>query len=101
MRSTASQAIFTIGCSVTLPVRKRAPAGRHRCSCPLKKSFKLRGSGIFKHQSALGGAPAHKLFEHVTVQRKSDVPVARSFADDDVTINKTGLPAGVELIELL
>jgi CRISPR-associated protein Csd2 len=67
----------------------------------VKEPFKLRGSGIFKHQSALGGAPAHKLFEHVTVQRKSDVPVARSFADDDVTINKTGLPAGVELIELL
>ena len=56
---------------------------------------------VFKHQSALGNAPAHKLFERVTVQRKSDVPVARSFSDYDVVVNKTGLPSGVELIELL
>lgn len=38
----------------------------------------------FKHQSALGNAPAHKLFERVTVQRKPNVAVARSFADYDV-----------------
>jgi hypothetical protein len=56
---------------------------------------------VFKHQSALGNAPAHKLFERVTIQRKSGVPVARAFSDYDVAINKTGLPAGVELIELL
>jgi CRISPR-associated protein Csd2 len=56
---------------------------------------------VFKHQSALGNAPAHKLFECVTVQRKSDVPVARSFSDYEVTVNKTSLPASVELIELL
>ena len=56
---------------------------------------------VFKHQTALGNAPAHKLFERVTVQRKSDVPVARSFSDYDVVVNKTGLQSGVELIELL
>jgi CRISPR-associated protein Csd2 len=56
---------------------------------------------VFKHQSALGNAPAHKLFERVVVQRKPDVPVARSFSDYEVTISKAGLPAGVELIELL
>ena len=56
---------------------------------------------VFKHQSALGSAPAHKLFERVTVQCKSDVPVARSFSDYDVVVNKTGLQSGVELIELL
>lgn len=56
---------------------------------------------VFKHQSALGNAPAHKLFERVTVQRKSSVAVGRSFADYDVTINKSGLPSGIELIELL
>jgi CRISPR-associated protein Csd2 len=56
---------------------------------------------VFKHQSALGNAPAHKLFERITVKRKSDVPVARSFSDYDVTVNKSGLPTGVELIELL
>jgi CRISPR-associated protein Csd2 len=56
---------------------------------------------VFKHQSALGNAPAHKLFERVTVQRKSDVPVARAFSDYDLVINKTGLEPGVELIERL
>ncbi len=56
---------------------------------------------VFKHQSTLGNAPAHKLFERVTVQRKANVPVARSFSDYDVTVNKSGLPAGIELIEML
>jgi CRISPR-associated protein Csd2 len=56
---------------------------------------------VFKHQTALGNAPAHKLFERITIQRKSDVPVARSFSDYDVVINKTGLQPGVELMELL
>jgi CRISPR-associated protein Csd2 len=56
---------------------------------------------VFKHQSALGNAPAHKLFERVTIQRKSEVQVARSFSDYDVIANKIGLQSGVELIELL
>jgi CRISPR-associated protein Csd2 len=56
---------------------------------------------VFKHQTALGNAPAHKLFERITIQRKSDVPVARSFSDYDLVINKTGLQSGVELMELL
>jgi CRISPR-associated protein Csd2 len=56
---------------------------------------------VFKHQSMLGNAAAHKLFERVTVQRKSGVAVGRSFADYDVTVNQSGLPAGVELNEML
>jgi len=56
---------------------------------------------VFKHQTALGNAPAHKLFERVTVQRKTSVPVARSFADYDFRVNKSDLPSGIELIEKL
>jgi CRISPR-associated protein Csd2 len=56
---------------------------------------------VFKHQSALGNAPAHKLFERVTVKRKADVPVARAFSDYEFSVNKSNLPAGVELIEML
>lgn len=56
---------------------------------------------VFKHQTALGNAPAHKLFERVTVQRKSDVAVARAFSDYEIKVNKTGLPSDIELIELL
>ena len=56
---------------------------------------------IFKHQSTLGNAPAHKLFERVTVQRKSGVSVARAFSDYEVAVNTSGLQAGIELTELL
>jgi CRISPR-associated protein Csd2 len=56
---------------------------------------------VFKHASALGNAPAHKLFERVAVKRKSQVETARSFDDYDLQINREGLPIGVELIEIL
>ena len=56
---------------------------------------------VFKHATALGNAPAHKLFERVTVARKPGVDAARSFADYVVTISRDGLPAGVELLEPL
>jgi CRISPR-associated protein Csd2 len=56
---------------------------------------------VFKHQTPLGNAPAHKLFERVTVQRKAGVEVARSFSDYDFALNTAGLPAGIEVIEKL
>jgi CRISPR-associated protein Csd2 len=56
---------------------------------------------VFKHQSALGNAPAHKLFERVTVARKLGIAAARSFADYDLTVDRSNLPAGIELLELL
>ena len=54
---------------------------------------------VFKHDSALGNAPANKLFDLVSVKRKDGVEVARSFSDYEVTIAQP--PAGVEIIELL
>jgi CRISPR-associated protein Csd2 len=54
---------------------------------------------VFKHATALGNAPAHKLFERVTVVRKPSVEPARSFADYDTKVNKENLPTGIELIE--
>ena len=56
---------------------------------------------VFKHQTPLGNAPAHKLFERITVQRKAGVHVARAFSDYDVVVNREGLPAGIEVLELL
>ena len=54
---------------------------------------------IFKHDSALGNAPARKLFDLVTVEKNdSDLP-ARSFKDYAVTVGTA--PAGVEIIEKL
>ena len=52
---------------------------------------------IFKHDSELGNAPAHKLFELVNIERvnKDDPAPARSFADYTVTVDDANLPDGV------
>lgn len=55
-----------------------------------------RGLYVFKHDSELGNAPAHTLFERIQATKKTDVP--RSFKDYDVTVNDAGLPAGVTLL---
>lgn len=54
----------------------------------------------FKHESMLGNAPAHKLFERVVVPK---VGVARSFDDYKarITVDRANLPAEVKLLELL
>lgn len=56
---------------------------------------------VFKHQSMLGNAPAHKLFERVTAKRKDSVEVARAFSDYEFAVDKSGLPAGIEVLDLL
>ena len=50
---------------------------------------------IFKHDSELGNAPAHKLFELVDVRRNEDVDTPRSYRDYTVTVDEANLPAGV------
>jgi CRISPR-associated protein Csd2 len=67
---------------------------------------------IFKHSSALGNAPSHELFARVTTLRQhrgsvhpigSDAtdnwPAARSFSDYEIRVDRSNLPAGVNLIE--
>lgn len=57
---------------------------------------------VFKHQSALGNAPAHKLFNLVKVDRRQGVAVPRSIGDYDITVpGGSSLPAGVEVLDLL
>jgi len=56
---------------------------------------------VFKHQTPLGNAPAHKLFERIQVRRKDSVAVARSFQDYDFVFNREGLPAEITPMELL
>ena len=58
---------------------------------------------VFEHDSAMGNAPAHRLFDLVRVSSHrgaSDGP-ARSYADYRVEIEHAQLPAGVKLIEVL
>jgi CRISPR-associated protein Csd2 len=59
-----------------------------------------RGLYIFRHESPLGNAPAHRLFDLVKVEKNRTIPKdqpPRSFVDYDVTINREGLPSGVVL----
>lgn len=55
---------------------------------------------VFKHNSELGNAPANKLFDLVSVKKKTDAP-ARQFSDYEVTIDKANLPEGITIEELL
>lgn len=65
---------------------------------------------VFRHDSALGNAPAHALFDRVAVDRLHDGerapagdrrthnwPPARAFSDYDVSVDENGLPAGVSV----
>ena len=57
---------------------------------------------VFKHESALGNAPAHKLFELVNVRRANgtDTP-GRSFNDYQIEVDRAKAPVEVEILELL
>ena len=50
---------------------------------------------IFKHDSILGNAPAHKLFDLVKAEKKADVVAPRAYADYVVTVDTERLPEGV------
>ena len=52
----------------------------------------------FKHESKLGNAPAHKLFDLVTANLDNKAKPGRSFTDYTVEIAENDLPDGVELI---
>lgn len=55
-----------------------------------------RGLYVFKHESKLGNAPAHALFDTVTARRKTGAP-AHSFADYEITVDISSVPEGVEM----
>jgi len=53
---------------------------------------------VFKHNDALGNAPANKLFERVSITRNTtDEAPARQFADYTVTIDESDLPEGITI----
>lgn len=67
---------------------------------------------VFKHDSSLGNAAAHRLFQRVTVNRVHDgeeidpaerrahaLPPARAYSDYRVTLDKTQVPNGIEIID--
>lgn len=52
---------------------------------------------VFKHESALGNAPANKLFERVTIARADASTPARSFSDYVVSVDDANLPEGISI----
>jgi CRISPR-associated protein Csd2 len=59
-----------------------------------------RGLYVFKHDSELGNAPAHSLFELIHIKKNSEEP-AREFSDYTVTVDEAKLPTGVKLQRLV
>lgn len=71
-----------------------------------------RGLIVFEHASDLGNAPAHKLFERVTVKRTNSTTITngtngaelhppRSFEDYEVDVEEAALPSGIAVQRLI
>lgn len=60
-----------------------------------------RGLYVFSHDSALGNAPAHELFERITVARKPDVSSPRRFDQYEVAVDEDNMPADVTLTRVV
>lgn len=56
---------------------------------------------VFKHADKLGKAPSHVLFERVKISRKDLSHPARGYSDYEIIIEKSGLPAGITIHEML
>lgn len=54
---------------------------------------------VFEHGSPLGVAPAHSLFECLTVTRKNPAEPPRAYADYTVSVDKAKIPEGVTVYE--
>ena len=52
---------------------------------------------IFKHDSELGNAPSHRLFELVKISKKAEVNPPRQYGDYEISVGVA--PAGVTIIE--
>lgn len=56
-----------------------------------------RGLYVFEHDNKLGNAPAHKLFDLISVEVKDANKPIRAFSDYNVQVDESGLPDGVTL----
>lgn len=63
-------------------------------------SMAVRKLIFFKHDSMLGNAPAHKLYELVQVTLKPGVEFPRSIADYEVVLDTAAIPQGVTVEEI-
>lgn len=56
---------------------------------------------VFEHESALGNAPAHRLFDRIKIMCKDPSSPPRAFSDYDVLIDLENLPTGITPHEML
>jgi CRISPR-associated protein Csd2 len=56
---------------------------------------------VFKHDSTLGNAPAHSLFERVGAKLRDPGKPPREFADYEITVDIGEMPAGVTVVPML
>lgn len=50
-----------------------------------------------ERQAKLGCAPAHKLFELVSIKKRNSVELARSYKDYEISVDISSLPNGVDI----
>ncbi len=55
------------------------------------------GLYVFEHESLLGNAPSHHLFERIVVRKRPEIEVPRDAHDYEILLDETNLPAGVSL----
>lgn len=61
-----------------------------------------RGLIVFEHNSKMGNAPAHDLFDRVTVKRATpENTPARKFSDYRIEVNEASMPEGVKIIRMV
>ncbi|MBA3353581.1 MAG: type I-C CRISPR-associated protein Cas7/Csd2 [Blastocatellia bacterium] len=61
-------------------------------------SMAARAVIVFKHDSQLGSAASHKLFDAVGVKKKDGIDAPRSFSDYEIAVDESAIPQGVTLI---
>lgn len=56
---------------------------------------------VFKHESALGNAPSHRLFETVSITRQNENVPARKYSDYQVYVNMDAIPENVSCTRMI
>ena len=83
-------AVFWNAMEMTWDLDRSATRGEMAC----------RGLYVFSHESSMGNAPAHRLFDLVSVEKNDGIEAPRKFRDYTVTVNEGGIPGGVGLTRL-
>ena len=60
-------------------------------------SMAVRKLILFRHNSQLGNAPAHKLYESLSITRNAYVECARSISDYNIELDESKIPDGVQV----